>query len=293
MGPAGRAVTAGAAASASTPTTAACIICRRIATACHVAALLCWRLVKPALIVTHLPDRSIGIVREALEAGGCTVIERNPGDPEALPAAAEIAGVVTLGGRQSATRVDEDPFLAEEVDLLRGALGEGVPILGMCLGAQLLAVAAGGSVSYSGAMNAGWPEMTMLPAAAGDPLFGLFPATLPVLKWHEDVIQMPAHATELAITPGPGAALFRVGESAWASQAHLELTPSMLIEGWTVDPSDVAEIEGAGHPIEEFRAQSRDHLVAQMAAARPMFTAFGQLASRLGAAATSCPSSPA
>ena len=51
----------------------------------------------------------------------------------------------------------------------------------------------------------------------------------------------------------------------------------MLIEGWTSDPADVAEIEGAGHPIEEFRAQSRSHLVAQMAAAQPMFTAFGRL----------------
>ena len=106
-----------------------------------------------------------------------------------------------------------------------------------------------------------------------------------MLKWHEDIIEMPPGATELATTPGPGTALFRVGESAWGSQAHLELTAPMLIEGWTVDPGDVAEIEGAGHGIEDFRAQSRDHLVAQMAAARPMFTAFGRLAT-----VTSCPS---
>jgi GMP synthase-like glutamine amidotransferase len=128
-------------------------------------------------------------------------------------------------------------------------------------------------------MNAGWPELSLLPAAAGDPLFSAFPARLPVLKWHEDIIEMPPQAIELGTTPGPGAALFRVGDSAWGSQAHLELTPAMLIEGWTVDPSDVAEIEGAGHDIEDFRARSRDHLVAQMAAARPMFTAFGRLAS--------------
>jgi GMP synthase-like glutamine amidotransferase len=107
---------------------------------------------------------------------------------------------------------------------------------------------------------------------------------MPVLKWHEDIIEMPPLATELGSTPGPGAALFRVGPCAWGSQAHLELTPSMLIEGWTIDPADIAEIEGAGHRIEEFRARSRDHLVSQMAAARPMFTAFGRLA-------TSCPSS--
>jgi GMP synthase-like glutamine amidotransferase len=234
--------------------------------------------VKPALIITHLPDRQDGIVREALEAAGCAVIARNPGDAEPLPPALQVAGVVTLGGRQSATRVAQDPFLTAEVDLLRQALEQRVPVLGMCLGAQLLAVAAGGAVTYAGHMNAGWPELSVLPAAADDPLFAPFPARLPVLKWHEDIIQMPPHATELGTTPGPGAALFRVGACAWASQAHLELTPSMLIEGWTSDPADIAEIEGAGNPIDEFRAQSRSHLVTQMAAARPMFTAFGRLA---------------
>jgi GMP synthase-like glutamine amidotransferase len=240
--------------------------------------------VKPALIITHLPDRHDGIVREALEAAGCAVLARNPGDAEALPTADEIGGVVTLGGRQSATRVAQDPFLAAEVQLLEQALKQCVPVLGMCLGAQLLAVAAGGAVSYAGHMNAGWPELSVLPAAADDPLFGAFPAQMPVLKWHEDIIEMPAGAIELGSTPGPGAALFRVGPCAWGSQAHLELTPSMLIEGWTADPADIAEIEGAGHRIEDFRAQSRSHLVTQMAAARPMFTAFGRLA-------TSCPSS--
>jgi GMP synthase-like glutamine amidotransferase len=242
--------------------------------------------VKPVLIITHLPDRQDGIVRDALEAAGCTVVARNPDDGEALPAAHEIAAVVRLGGRQSATRVAEDPFLAAELELLSEALDRALPVLGMCLGAQLLAVAAGGTVSYAGHMNAGWPELSVLPAAAEDPLFGDFPARLPVLKWHEDIIEMPPHAIELGTTPGPGAALFRVGEGAWGSQAHLELTPSMLIEGWTSDPADIAEIEGAGHRIEDFRAQSRSHLVTQMAAARPMFTAFGRLASSLSGAQT-------
>jgi GMP synthase-like glutamine amidotransferase len=234
--------------------------------------------VEPVLVITHLPDRALGIVGDALRAAGCEVIERNPADREPLPAADRIAGIVTLGGRQSATRVAEDPFLAAEVVLLRQALDRGMPILGMCLGAQLLAVAAGGRVSYAGAMNAGWPEMSLLPAAAADPLFGAFPARLPVLTWHEDIIEIPAGATELATTPGPGAALFRVGDNAWGSQAHLELTEAMLIEGWTIDPDDVAEIEGAGHEIEKFRTASRGHLIAQMAAAQPMFTAFGVLA---------------
>lgn len=233
---------------------------------------------KPALIITHLPDRAVGLVRDCLQAAGCAVMERNPGDSVPLPSLDEISGVVSLGGRQSATRVDGDPFLTAEVRLLAQALERGVPALGMCLGAQLLAVAAGGRVSAMGRMNAGWPALDTLAPAGRDPVFGGFPARLPVLKWHEDMIELPPGAGELGVTPGPGAALFRVGPAAWGSQPHLELTPAML-DGWLTEPDDVAEIEAAGHDIEQFREMSRDHLEVQMAAARPMFYAFGMLSS--------------
>ncbi len=236
---------------------------------------------KPALIVTHLPDRAVGIVRECLESAGCEVIERNPDDHAPMPSADDVSGIVSLGGRQSARDVDADPFIAAEVALLAGALARHVPVLGMCLGAQLLAVAGGGVVTYSGRMYAGWPELVTLPGAADDPVYGSFPARLPVLKWHEDLIAPPPGALELATTPGPGSALFRIGPCAWGSQAHLELTPSMLIDGWLSDASDIAEVEAAGNPIDAFRSESRGHLEVQMAAARPMFTAFGRLTTSL------------
>ena len=231
----------------------------------------------PVLIVTHLPDRAVGLVRECLHDAGCAVIERNPGDRAPLPSAEAISGIVSLGGRQSARHVGADPFITAEVALLAGALERQVPVLGMCLGAQLLAVAGGGEVTYSGRMSAGWPEMSMLPAAADDPLYASFPPSLPVLKWHEDLIAPPPGALELATTPGPGSALFRIGPRAWGSQAHLELTPSMLIDGWLTDDADVAEVQTAGHRIDAFRSESRGHLEVQMAAARPMFSAFGRL----------------
>ena len=234
----------------------------------------------PVLIVTHLPDRAVGIVRQSLRSAGCAVTERNPADRVQLPSVTEISGVVSLGGRQSATRVDADPFIAAEVALLTEALRARVPVLGMCLGAQLLAVAAGGRVTHTGGMYTGWPELVTLPAAADDPVCSALPDRLPVLKWHEDMIELPPGACALGATPGPGAALFRIGGCAWGSQAHLELTPPML-DAWLTDPADVAEVEGAGHDIETFRTQSRGHLEVQMAAARPMFYAFGRLTSRV------------
>ena len=124
---------------------------------------------RPVLIVTHLADRRVGLVREALQAAGCDVIERHAAAGDSLPGGGEIAGIVSLGGRQSATRAAEDPFLAAEVALLRTALDDDIPVLGMCLGAQLLAVAAGGEVVNAGRMSAGWPDLVLLPAAAAIP----------------------------------------------------------------------------------------------------------------------------
>jgi GMP synthase (glutamine-hydrolysing) len=237
---------------------------------------------RPVVIVTHLADRQVGLVPDALRAAGCDVIERHAVTLDPLPAAGEVAGIVSLGGRQSATRADQDPFLAAEVALLAAALDDDVPVIGMCLGAQLLAVAAGGTVVNSGRMYADWPDLVVAAAAATDPVFGGLPRRLPVLKWHEDVIELPDDASVLGSSDGPGAALFRIGSSAWGSQAHLELTPEMLVDRWLADPMDAADVIAAGHDVDAFRARSRELLVGQMAAAAPMFEAFGRLAARRG-----------
>jgi GMP synthase (glutamine-hydrolysing) len=233
---------------------------------------------KQMLIVTHLDDRHPGLARECLQDAGCPVIQVDSVDGGSLPPVTEISGIVSLGGRDSATRASGDPFLSSEVSLMADALDAGIPVLGMCLGAQLLAVAGGGHVTAMGRMVAGWPELSLLPEAAQDPVFAGLPDNLPVLKWHEDEIAAPPGAVVLGTTPGPGAALFRLGSSAWGSQAHLELTPSLLIDDWLSDPGGAQEIEDAGHPIAEFRSESARRLVTQIAAARSVFTRFAAVA---------------
>ncbi|MGA2013642.1 MAG: type 1 glutamine amidotransferase [Solirubrobacteraceae bacterium] len=232
---------------------------------------------KPALIITHLEDRDAGLVSEALAAASCPMITRHPDDAQPLPAVDEISGIVSMGGNQSATRAGRDPFLRSEVGLMADALAGGVPVLGMCLGAQLLAVAGGGGVSTMERMYAGWPELTPLPARREDPLWRALPPRLRVLKWHEDVIDPPRRATALCATPGPGASLFRIGPAAWGSQVHFEATPAMLFDAWLAEDDGVAQIEAAGHDIDAFRARSAELLPVQMSAARPVFAAFAQL----------------
>jgi GMP synthase (glutamine-hydrolysing) len=240
----------------------------------------------PALIVTHHDEGRTGLVAECFAAAGCPTVQWDPPEP-GPPPFDEISGIVSLGGLASATRADSDPELAAEVKLMREALAAGVPILGMCLGAQLLAVAAGGRVAPMGRKYLGWTELTMLADAREDPVFGSLRSGLPVLKWHEDMIEMPPSAELLGETPTTsGTALFRVGGTAWGSQPHLEVDVPMLIDGWLANQTDVGDVIAAGYDLEGFRAESRHRLECQIAAARPVFTAFAELvAGRPGVAA--------
>ena len=234
---------------------------------------------RPALLVTHLPDRDPGLIRECLEVEGCPVRGCNALalDRSRLPALADVSGIVSLGGRMSATELARHPFLVAELALMEAALERGVPVLGMCLGAQLLAVAAGGEVSRIGAVYAGWPELSITHEGRLDPVFGEVTEGLPVLEWHEDKIDLPEIATVLGTTATPGAAVFRVGSAAWGSQIHLEVTSPMLIDCWLDDEVGVAEIEAAGHGIDEFRAESSANLPAQVLQARSAFSSFAKL----------------
>ena len=112
-----------------------------------------------------------------------------------------------------------------EVALLGDALGRALPTLGVCLGAQLLSLAAGGVV-YPGAdgPEVGWSEVELLATSEGDALFAGFPHRLPVLHWHGDTFDLPPGGQRLARTVRYPNQAFRVGEAAWGLQFHLEVT---------------------------------------------------------------------
>jgi len=205
-------------------------------------------------------------------------VRANALDGSRLPGLDEVSAIVSLGGEMSAIGYERDPFLSAEVELMRAALADDTPVLGMCLGAQLLAVAAGGRVSKLERVYVAWPRLAQLSAAAGDPLFGGLTDGLSVLEWHEDAIDPPPQAVMLGATDSPGAALFRVGENAWGSQMHLEATPPMVLDGWLADSRSLDEMRAAGYDVDRFRAESRERLPGQVAAARPIFATFAALA---------------
>lgn len=149
-------------------------------------------------------------------------------------------GVVVLGGAMGALDDAEHPWLADLRKLTSHAVAKRVPLLGVCLGAQLLAVATGGQVRSSPHGPAiGLDLVAKRDAASGDPLFGELPWTPDVLQFHRDEVGLlPPTAVLLASSPKCPNEAFRVGELAYGLQFHIESTPELVAE-WAAGHPDV------------------------------------------------------
>ncbi len=177
---------------------------------------------------------------EWLTAAGAVLDVVKPYE-EPVPATLDgYQGVVCLGGAMSALDDAEHPWLADVRKLLSHAVSKRVPLLAICLGAQLLAAATGGQVRRSPAgPEVGVQLVAKRDAASGDPLFGDLPWTPDVLQFHEDEVGLlPPTALLLASSPKCANQAFRVGDRAYGVQFHIETTPDVVL-GWAAGYPEV------------------------------------------------------
>jgi GMP synthase-like glutamine amidotransferase len=158
--------------------------------------------------------------------------------------------LVVMGGPRSAHSDDGFPTRRAELALIADALGRELPVLGVCLGAQLLAEASGGRARRGEAgLEVGWAEVALTPAATDDELFASAPATFTPLHWHGDTVVLPPGAVLLASSDRYPNQAFRVGHRAWGIQFHLEADRS-LVEAFTAEwPTEARHLEGGAAGI--------------------------------------------
>jgi GMP synthase (glutamine-hydrolysing) len=193
------------------------------------------------LSVTHGPSVPGGVFDEVVETAGHE-LERwvvplggAPREPDRYEA------VMVFGGSMHPDQDEQFPWLEREAGFLREVLESGVPALGVCLGAQLLARAAGAKVTRAPEPEVGWLDIELTPAGADDPVLGVMPTHVQAFQWHHYTFSLPDGAAELARSDLCTQA-FRLRE-AWGIQFHAEVTAPM-IESWLAeDPDDVADPE--------------------------------------------------
>ena len=199
---------------------------------------------RSVLVVQNAASDPVGVLGDWLTGAGLSLDIRDAEAGEQLPDSLDgHAGLVVLGGGMSAADDERAPWLPSVRALLAAALAIETPTLGICLGAQLLALTMGGKVGR----NPEGPEIgAQLVAkranAATDPLFRELPITPDVIQWHYDaVLELPAGAVLLAGSPTCDVQAFRAGRVAWGIQFHIETTPQ-IVRDWAA--ADRARLDG-------------------------------------------------
>ena len=214
------------------------------------------------LVFQHVPYEPLGTLDPLLKASGFRIRYINfSREPDQRPELDRYAAIIVLGGPMNVDAVDHYPNLATEVDILADALDRDMSILGICLGAQLLAKALGGTVAPGERREIGWYDVELTEQGRHDPVLSAFSPTQRVFQWHEDCIDLPESCEHLARSPDCDVQAFRHGEHAYGFQFHLEVD-RLLIDRWLTVPDNAATLAAESGRIDPdaIRRQTLDEI---------------------------------
>jgi GMP synthase (glutamine-hydrolysing) len=222
------------------------------------------------LAIVHEESAGLGVFADAVRSSDAELvtwaITAGEPEPESYDA------VITLGG---AVNTDEEPrhrWIGSERAFLASLLERRVPVLAVCLGAQILAEAVGGSVGRMRRSEIGWYEVAVAPEAAEDPLLGPLAPRFDALEWHHYGFELPPGATELARSEACVQA-YRVGELAWGVQFHPEVTLADF-EAWVDGYRRGEDTGGLELDPDELLAGTRERIDAWSALGRELCSRF-------------------
>jgi GMP synthase (glutamine-hydrolysing) len=234
------------------------------------------------LVFQHVAAEPLGTLDARIRARGHRIRFHNfQRNPDAQPDIDRYRGLVVLGGPMNVDEQDRYPHLKTELLAIEKALKQDKPVLGICLGAQLLAHVLGGPVRRHAQHEIGWYDLHTTDHGRSDPLLGVLGERAPVFQWHGRTFDLPSGAVQLARTETCEQQAFRFGEKAYGFQFHLE-ADTALIERWLTIPSYRAELEaaGLGHDAEQIRAATGQQIAQMQPLAETVFNRFLDLVGR-------------
>ena len=184
---------------------------------------------KKLLVFQHVPHELLGTLNPMLKKSGFRIRYVNfARHPDAEPTLDGYDGLVVLGGPMSVNDTAQLPHLVTEMRMIEEALRRNLPVLGICLGAQLIAKVLGAAVYPNREKEIGWYDVSPTEHAQNDPLLGALAASEKIFQWHGETFDIPRSTRHLAFSSLCANQAFRYGDNVYGFQFHLEVDTPMI-----------------------------------------------------------------
>ncbi len=231
------------------------------------------------LVFQHVPYEILGTLNPLFKRYGFRIRYINFGrHPDSEPCLTGYDGLVVLGGPMSVYETRKYPYFTTELHLIEEAIQKDLPVLGVCLGAQLIAKTLGARVTKNSEKEIGWYDVSRTHAAEKDPVVGHFRSSEKIFQWHGDTFETPRGAIHLASSQLCSNQAFRYGERVYGFQFHLEVDEPM-IERWLNIPAFKKELESFGSRVtaDKIRKETKSYIHRLTALSQKCFGEFSQL----------------